>query len=342
MPSAIAPDPTRRGALAGVAALLALGLSGCLGLDREMVGLAVAEPMASPLRTEPVLLVATTRRMAGDGAASPFFTADRGRGLIFARARLNPPSDSNYVSRLAYGANADWAIARLDRPVTSEAARAFAEAATGRDVLLYIHGYNETFETAATGAAALADGIGFRGQAGVFAWPSGGRLINYGYDRESALWSRDALVDVLRALGASHSVGRVHIVAHSMGAFLALEALRQLAALDKAAKDRIGALVLASPDVDIDQFEAAVRNLGTLGQRITVISATNDRALAVSARLAGGIARAGASERDRLEALGVRVADASDHGGWSLVRHDLFLTNEDVRAVIARAIARVR
>ncbi|MGL4729586.1 MAG: alpha/beta hydrolase [Bosea sp. (in: a-proteobacteria)] len=323
-----------------MSSVLALGLSGCLGLDREMIGLAVAEPANSPLRADPTLLIATTRRVAGEGTVSPYFSADRGRGLTFARARLNPPSDSNYVSRLASGANADWAIARLDRRVTAEAARAFAEAASGRDVLLYIHGYNETFETAATGAAALADGIGFKGQAGMFAWPSGGRLINYGYDRESALWTRDALIDVLRTLSASPSIGRVHIVAHSMGAFLVLEALRQLAALEASAKNRIGALVLASPDVDIDQFENAVKALGPLSQRITVISATNDRALAVSARLAGGIARAGASERERLEALGVRVADASEHGGWSLVRHDLFLTNEDVRSVIARAVAR--
>jgi esterase/lipase superfamily enzyme len=330
---------SRRAALAGVASVLALGLSGCLGLDRGMIGLAAAEPVSSPLRTEPSLLVATTRRLAGDGQTAPYFTADRGRGLTFARARLNPPSDANYVSRLATGANGDWAVARIDRRVSADAARAFSDAATGRDLLLYIHGYNETFETAVTGAAALADGIGFKGQAGLFAWPSGGRLLNYAYDRESALWTRDALVETLRAVSASPSAGRIHIVAHSMGAFLTLEALRQLSALDPAAKERIGALVLASPDVDIDQFESAVKALGPLGQRITVISATNDRALAVSARLAGGVTRAGASERARLEAVGVRVADASDHG-WSLIRHDLFLTNDDVRAVISRAIAR--
>ncbi len=341
MPPAIPAVFSRRALLSGAVALLGGGLGGCLGVDRELIGLSVAEPVSSPLRDEPALLIATTRRMAGDGLSAPYFTADRGRGLTFARARLMPPSDSNYVSRLASGANGDWAVARIERRATGDAARAFAEAATGRDLLLYVHGYNETFETAATGAAALADGIGFKGQTGLFAWPSGGRLINYGYDRESALWTRDALVDVLRALSSSPSVGRVHIVAHSMGAFLVLEALRQLAVAEPAAKSRIGALVLASPDVDIDQFEAAVGRIGELGRRITVISATNDRALAVSARLAGGIARAGASERDRLEALGVRVADASDHGGWSLVRHDLFLTNDDVRAVIARAIARV-
>jgi esterase/lipase superfamily enzyme len=96
-------------------------------------------------------------------------------------------------------------------------------------------------------------------------------------------------------------------------------------------------------DIDIDQFEQTVRRLGPVAQRITVISATNDRALAVSARLAGGIARAGSTERARLTALGVRVADASDFGGrLQIIRHDLFLSDSDVRQVIARAIQRSR
>jgi esterase/lipase superfamily enzyme len=125
-----------------------------------------------------------------------------------------------------------------------------------------------------------------------------------------------------------------------MGAFLTIESLRQLkSGSGDPALGKIGALVLASPDIDIDQFENAVKRMPQLASRITVISATNDRALAVSARLAGGVSRAGSSERARLEAIGVRVADASDHG-WGLLRHDLFLTNDEVRGVIARAIAR--
>ena len=46
-----------------------------------------------------------------------------------------------------------------------------------------------------------------------------------------------------------------------------------------------------------------------------------------------------ASERERLEALGVRVADASEFTG-GLVNHDLFLSNADVQQVVRRAIER--
>lgn len=322
---------------------LALPLSGCLGLDTALRG-SPGNPMGERalLREEPSLLVASLRRPAGNGRAAPFFTSDRGQGLSFALTGLAPPSDSGFVSRLASWETDQWTTRKIDRLVTTGAAEAFATAASGRDVLIYVHGYNETFETAASGAATLADAIGFRGRAALFAWPSGGRLIAYAYDRESALWSRDGFVETLRALGANPAVGKVHIVAHSMGAFLTLETLRQLATgAGEASFAKLGAVVLASPDVDIDQFESAVKRQAGLAGHITVISATNDRALAVSARLAGGVARAGASERGRLEALGVRVADASDIG-WGVLRHDLFLSNDEVRAVISRAIARAR
>ena len=59
----------------------------------------------------------------------------------------------------------------------------------------------------------------------------------------------------------------------------------------------------------------------------------------MSSRLAGGVTRAGAAERERLEALGVRVADASEFGG-GLINHDLFLSNKEVQQVVKRAMER--
>ena len=68
-----------------------------------------------------------------------------------------------------------------------------------------------------------------------------------------------------------------------------------------------------------------------------MITATNDRALELSSKLAGGIRRVGAAEKAQLERLGVRVIDASQQG-WGLINHDLFLSNPDVRQVVRRAI----
>jgi esterase/lipase superfamily enzyme len=325
-----------------VVAALALGLGGCWGTrDGVLAGASVSETSAIA-SAEPTLLVATTRRPAA-GGQRPWFTAERGTGLAFARARMNGPSGS-LVQRVASVVTGDWSVDRLEGLTGGEgAAEGFAAAAVGRDVLLYVHGYRETFETAAVSAMELSSGVGFSGATGIFAWPSGGATLAYGYDRESALWSRDALEDLLLALARSPSGGRVHLVAHSMGSFLTIETLRLLrAAGGDAAMAKIGSVTLASPDVDLDQFVRAVERLGPDARKLTVISSVNDRALELSRRIAGGVARAGAADREKLaalEAYGVRIADASEFGS-GLINHDLFLTNRDVQAVVKRAIER--
>lgn len=324
---------SRRAALRLAATSCALGLAGCFGVDGGAgPGL---DPRAS-IVDDPALLVATTRRPARSFDASPFFGPERGAGLAFARARMTPPS-TGLASRVV---TSRWSVSQVTDFTERDPAAAFARAAVGKDVLLYVHGYRETFETAAVSAAELADGISFRGAPGIFTWPSGGATLDYGYDRESAMWSRDPFEDLLLALTRTPSGGRTHIVAHSMGSLLTLETLRMLRGSGgDAVMARIGAVVLASPDVDIDQFQQAVERMGPDAGKITVISSLRDRALRASQRLAGGVERAGAADRDRLVAAGVRVADASDFGG-GFINHDLFLSNADVRAVVRRAVER--
>jgi esterase/lipase superfamily enzyme len=309
----------------------ALTLSGCLGGDDSALS-----PLLSPppgLSRDPKLLVATTRMPVGDPARKPWFSSERSPNLVYAEARLKPPSDS-----LIGGS--EWSIAKVDSITSDNAAQAFAQAALGRDLLLYIHGYRESFETAATSTIDLSEGIRFSGATGLFTWPSAASTFSYVADREAAMWSRDALEDLLTAMARTPSGGRIHIVAHSMGTQLTLETLRMLRASGGPnAMERIGAVVLAAPDIDIDLFARGLERLGPDARKIIVISSTNDRALAVSSRLAGGIIRAGAADREKLEALGVRVADASEFGG-GIINHDLFLSNKDVQQVVKRAIER--
>jgi esterase/lipase superfamily enzyme len=114
--------------------------------------------------------------------------------------------------------------------------------------------------------------------------------------------------------------------------------LRQIyARRGTAAVNKIGAVVFASPDIDLDVFTSSVRRIGPLARKITVITATNDRALAVSGWIAGGVARVGAAEKAELEKLGLRVIDASQQG-WGIINHDLFLSNIQIRKVIRAAI----
>jgi esterase/lipase superfamily enzyme len=309
------------------ASVLALG--GCAGL-----GATGARYDAASLSTEPTLLVATTRKPVNGGRTKPWFGSERATRMTVGRAKLVPP-DENRFSLAAAGLG-DWRLDRVE-PVSGEVSDLLTEGGGG-DVLIYVHGFKQTFETAALDAAHLADGIKFRGQTMVFSWPSKAGLFDYAYDRESAMWSRDEFERVLQAAVTTPGVGRVHIVAHSMGTMLTLEGLRQLYARNGGAvTDKIGAVVFASPDIDMDVFSSAVVRIGPLGRKITVVAATNDRALALSGRLAGGMTRVGAAEKAAIERLGVRVIDASD-AGWGIINHDLFLSNAEVRRVIRRSI----
>ncbi len=321
---------SRRALLRGIvssASVLALG--GCAGL-----GATGARYDAASLSAEPTLLVATTRKPVNGGRTKPWFGSERATRMTVGRAKLVPP-DENRFSLAAAGLG-DWRLDRVE-PVSGEVSDLLTEGGGG-DVLIYVHGFKQTFETAALDAAHLADGIKFRGQTMVFSWPSKAGLFDYAYDRESAMWSRDEFERVLQSAVTTPGVGRVHIVAHSMGTMLTLEGLRQLYARNgDAVTDKIGAVVFASPDIDMDVFSSAVVRIGPLGRKITVVAATNDRALALSGRLAGGMTRVGAAEKAAIERLGVRVIDASD-AGWGIINHDLFLSNAEVRRVIRRSI----
>ena len=143
---------------------------------------------------------------------------------------------------------------------------------------------------------------------------------------------------MLSALVSAPGTGRVHIVAHSMGTMLALESLRQLyARYGDTVTSKIGAVVFAAPDIDMDVFSSAIQRIGPLAGKITVIAATNDRALALSGQIAGGMTRVGAAEKAVIARLGVRVVDASQEG-WGIINHDLFLSNAEVQRVIRRSI----
>lgn len=325
----ISPDGavSRRSALRGLmSAASALALAGCASMAATTPGADTAAIVA-----QPTVLVATTRKAVG--GHRPWFGPERARGaaVTVARAKLKPPGD---FSLTAVGLG-DWSISSVE---TAPQLASLLGDAANRDVLIYIHGYNQSFEQAVLDGARLSNGIKFAGDTMVFSWPSRASLLEYNFDRESAMLSRDALDQEIEDLLASPAVGRVNIVAHSVGTQLTTEALRVLyAKLGDYAADRVGAIVLASPDIDMDVFTAAIPRIGPLAGKITIITATDDRALAVSRMVNGSTGRVGAVEKAQLEGLGLKVIDASQQG-WGVLNHDLFMSNSGVRQAIRDAI----
>ncbi len=92
-----------------------------------------------------------------------------------------------------------------------------------------MHGYNTRFEEAVYRLAQIAHDAGAPVVPVLFTWPSRGKLFDFVYDRESATYSRDGLETVLQAMVKDPNVREISILAHSMGNFVAVEAIRQMA-----------------------------------------------------------------------------------------------------------------
>lgn len=323
--------------LVGLAGLIA-GVSGCStspGGPAAFAATTTQPPVEAGIAANPTLVAVTTRNAVKGARSKPWFGTQRANQPSNVRIQLSSPADGP-LSAVGIG---DWSIKTVETVPFGES---FSSSYSRRDVLIYVHGFNQSFETAVLDAARLSDGLKFRGETMLFSWPSKNSLLNYIYDRESALWSRDALEGMFDQLLADPSVGTVHVVAHSMGTMVTVEALRQLYDRRGASMtSRFGAVVLASPDIDMDGFTSSITRLGGFSRKITVLTVANDRALGAMRDMAGGVTRVGIAEKRQLEALGIRVIDASDYAGSGL-NHDLFLSNGQVREVIRRVIDQAR
>ncbi len=156
-----------------------------------------------------------------------------------------------------------------------------------REVMVFIHGYNSTQAESAFRAAQLARDINLSGAMVIYSWPSRGKALGYAYDNDSMLFARDGLEQLLKEL-RSTSVRRIILVAHSMGAMLAMETLRQidLRRPGWSAKN-IGGVILIAPDLDIEVFRSQLRSLAKVPQPFVVFVSKMDTWLSLSARLRG-------------------------------------------------------
>ena len=342
-----------RRALRAVVALIILALAGCGGKpDNLMVA---AGDIAIPGRRVD-LLVATTRSSEG-ATAGQMFTGERGRGLSFADIAIAVPPDSNrkigevQLPDVAPGDPAkSFVTLRADRIEKSEALKRFharVAATPKRRVLIFVHGYNTRFDDAVFRFAQIVHDAEAPVTPVLFTWPSRGRVIAYTYDRESANYSRDALESVIQAIARDPAVGEVSILAHSMGNWVTLEALRQMAIRNKTFPPKLKNVMLAAPDVDVDVFRRQIAEIETTGYYppFTLFVSQDDGALAVSNRIWGGTARLGAIDpdkepykselaRDHLTVIDLTKVESSDRLG-----HGKFAQSPEVVQMIGRRLA---
>lgn len=309
-------------------------LSGCSSLS------GVLEPVHEQYAdaTKVAVLVSTTRAPSAD--RSILFSGERGQTSQAAISVSIPPDEARDVGQVQWPRQippnpaAEFAVLdvqQLDGKAQT-AAWLRTHATKSRRALVFVHGFNTTFERSLIWFAQIAHDAGADATPVLFSWPSRGSLFEYSYDRESAAFSRDALERLLRELAASPAIDEITILAHSMGAWVTTETLRQMSIRDGRISGKIQTVILASPDIDLDVFRSQLQTFGKARPQFFVFISRRDRALRLSRRIAGNIERLGAVDPDAdpwLVSEGIAVVDLTDTATGSWTRHAKFAENPD-------------
>jgi esterase/lipase superfamily enzyme len=333
---------------AAVVMILALAtfVAGCS--SRPYGDLIVGAP--APGTSTVDLLVATTRAPVLD-PPGVMFGGSRGKGLDFANivvsippAGVHKPGDVEWPGRAPGDPERDFVTLRADRMDLAEARAEFnarVARTPGHKVLIFVHGYNTRFEEAVYRFAQIVHDANVNVAPVLFTWPSGGNVTDYVYDRDSAMYSRDAFETLLAALVANPNVGSISILAHSMGNYLTVETLRQMAIRDHGLPSKIRDVMLASPDIDVDVFRRQIADIdaGPRSTQFTLFVSRDDKALGLSSFLARDSTRLGALDptkqpyQSMLERARVHVIDLTSVQSNDSANHSKFATGEVVAAI---------
>jgi len=294
------------------------------------------------------ILIATTRARAQD--PDELFSGERAAKLDHAAVTVSIPAghQTGALESPRFGApSSDLHFTVRDRAyfdsdaafIQSVNAELANRPAGDRDILLFVHGYNNAFRDSILRFSQFAHDSGFSGPRVLFSWASRGSSIEYFYDRESATIARDGLERTLRLLAGTH-VDKVHVMAHSMGNWVAMESLRQLQISgDPMLDGKIGEIILASPDIDVDVFKSQMRRLGRPVKPYNLLVSRDDRALNLSQRLSGNLPRIGNYTDDgEIADLGIIVYDATDVKSQDKLRHGKFAQAPEIVRLLGRRL----
>ncbi|MCZ2328307.1 alpha/beta hydrolase [Bartonella sp. F02] len=200
-----------------------------------------------------------------------------------------------------------------------------------REIFLFIHGYNNNFADGTFRTAQFTYDYSLDVVTVHYSWPSAGSIPLYIYDRDSANFARDGLMELLTVISKTDA-DYVSIIAHSMGNFVTMEAFRTLALQGKYKSiQRITSLLMAAPDIDLDVFERQLNDIKELPRPTAVLVSRKDKALAFSRRLTGGHTRIGdGSDIETLRENGIAVLDVSDVDGGA---HNVFASSPTLMAL---------
>jgi esterase/lipase superfamily enzyme len=325
-------------------------LSGCATRPTNVL-LPVADTSPSSSKIE--MLVTTTRRRSTNPAE--MYTGERGSAPSFADITVSiPPASVRKVGEVAWPKKlpsnpaTDFAVVKAEE-LTLQTAKGWLHASVRKSpdhsVLVFIHGFNNRFEDSVYRFAQIAKDTGTDSVPILVTWPSRGSTLAYGYDRESTNYTRDALELLFQYLARDPDIKEVSILAHSMGNWLALESLRQMAIRNGGLPAKFKNVMLAAPDVDVDVFRTQIADMGKQHPQFTLFVSQDDRALKISRRVWGNIPRLGsinpeeAPYKEELASENVTVIDLTKVKSGDSLNHGKFASSPQIVQLIGARMA---
>jgi esterase/lipase superfamily enzyme len=227
-------------------------------------------------------------------------------GEISEKSRLPPtPHPASYVDgKIVFKPEREAEAREVEAMMHAGIKKQLAEAPR-KEVIIYIHGYNNDFTDAAYQLAELWHFLGRKHVPILYTWPAGHEGISglrgYNYDRESSEFTIYHLKQFLKSLGTIDEIEKIHIIAHSRGTDVLVNALREVfletmaGGKDPNKELRIANVILAAPDIDYEvmlQRVVSEHSAASVGQG-TVYTSPSDKAIRISEWLYGSLARLG-------------------------------------------------
>ena len=197
-----------------------------------------------------------------------------------------------------------------------------------QDLLLFVHGFNVSFDAAVTNTAEVALKIPFNGSIVSYCWPTQGGVLNYSDDEPVNKKSVGPFTEFLTTLRRGvPAETRIHILVHSMGNRIVMESLHNLPAPSD--NKPFGHVVLCAPDVGRKDFLNWAPGVVAQSERVTLYANSSDTALIASKSLHSE-RRAGDADVP-LVVKGIETIDCS-RIDLTMMGHSYFSNNRDVTA----------
>ncbi len=348
-----------------VLAALVGGLSFALGACSPRPTSEILTPVAhAPAYTAKVRMLVATTRGYGSAEDPKAFTVERSDTLNYAAVTVSIPKhhvpgqiewpDQLPADPLHHFVTT--ARERLTAPQFNDQIRSQVRAhgemsgpnsgPNSGQVLVFVHGYNTRYEEAVYWLAQFVHDANYKGTVVLFSWPSMGKARLYLADRESSTFSRDYLEQTLRQLAALKEVKEIDILAHSMGTWLTVETLRQAKLKgDGQFGAKLGEVILAAPDLDVNVFRTQLDVIGPLRRPMTIVVSGDDKVLGLSTSLSGGVKRAGivntsdARIQAAIKRYNLRVIDITNVEDGDGNHHSKFSRSSAVISALGRSLS---